>query len=131
MQPRVEGPILYLITILVHFFRFKGISFTSEECALVYLVDGAGTRTTTDQFTDMCKDFSLSVFYSTSKHGSEYVDEAIQHFESATYWIDDGTEHWIINGVRITQAADGLLRIAKSSNKYLVSKNIFLGQTEQ
>lgn len=32
---------------------YKGVSFTSEQCALVYLVDAAGTRTTTDSFSDM------------------------------------------------------------------------------
>lgn len=32
---------------------YKGVSFTSEQCALVYLVDTAGTRTTTDSFSDM------------------------------------------------------------------------------
>lgn len=41
---------------------YKGISFTSENCALIYLVDSAGTRTTTDAFSDMTKDYTLSVF---------------------------------------------------------------------
>lgn len=42
---------------------YKGVSFTAEQCALVYLVDAAGTRTTTDTFLDMSQDFSLNVFY--------------------------------------------------------------------
>lgn len=42
---------------------YKGVSFTSDQCALVYLVDSAGTRTTTDTFSDLSGDFSLSVFY--------------------------------------------------------------------
>lgn len=41
----------------------KGVSFTSESCALVYLVDTAGTRTTTDTFTDLSRDCTISVFY--------------------------------------------------------------------
>ena len=53
---------------------YKGVSFTSEQCALVYLVDTAGTRTTTDTFTDMTQDFSLSVFYAESRYGSQYID---------------------------------------------------------
>ena len=31
----------------------KGISFTANNCALVYLVDEAGARSTTDQFHDL------------------------------------------------------------------------------
>lgn len=42
---------------------YKGVSFTSDQCALVYLVDSAGTRTTTDSFSDLSGDFSLGVFY--------------------------------------------------------------------
>lgn len=42
---------------------YKGVSFTSESCALIYLVDTAGTRTTTDTFTDLTKDYTLAVFY--------------------------------------------------------------------
>lgn len=42
---------------------YKGVSFTSETCALIYLVDTAGTRTTTDTFTDLTKDYTLTVFY--------------------------------------------------------------------
>ena len=32
---------------------YKGVSFTSEQCTLVYLVDAAGTRSTTDTFSDL------------------------------------------------------------------------------
>lgn len=42
---------------------YKGVSFTSDQCALVYLVDAVGTRTVTDSFSDMSQDFSLGVFY--------------------------------------------------------------------
>lgn len=42
---------------------YKGISFTSDNMALTYLVDSAGTRTTTDSFTDLSSDFSSGVFY--------------------------------------------------------------------
>lgn len=100
---------------------YKGVSFTSEQCALVYLVDTAGTRTTTDTFTDMTQDFSLSVFYSDSRYGSQYIEEAINILESAQYWVtDEGVENWIINNLRISQAQDGLLRIARNSNKYQI-----------
>nr|KAF7407098.1 hypothetical protein H0235_014754 [Vespula pensylvanica] len=98
---------------------YKGVSFTCEQCALVYLVDAAGTRTTTDSFSDMSQDFSLSVFYSGSRHGSSCLQEAATALGAAQYWMtDEGVENWIINNVRISQTPDGLVRIARNSNKY-------------
>lgn len=96
---------------------YKGVSFTSDHCALVYLVDSAGTRTTTDCFTDLSVDFSLTVFYNdyhftevTSRSSSPIAD-AIAHIQSANYWMtEEGTENWTINGVRISQTSDGLVR---------------------
>ncbi|XP_012273853.1 uncharacterized protein LOC105696186, partial [Orussus abietinus] len=98
---------------------YKGVSFTSEQCALVYLVDAAGTRTTTDSFSDMSQDFSLSVFYSESRHGAACLQEAAAALGAAQYWVtDEGVENWIINNVRVSQTPDGLVRIARNSNKY-------------
>ncbi|XP_068084820.1 uncharacterized protein fest [Anabrus simplex] len=98
---------------------YKGVSFTSEHCALVYLVDAAGTRTTTDNFSDMSSDFSLPVFYNDSRHGAAFVQDAISLLQSAQYWVnDEGIENWIINNVRVSQTQDGLVRVARNSNKY-------------
>uniref|UniRef100_A0A1B6MG25 Uncharacterized protein n=1 Tax=Graphocephala atropunctata TaxID=36148 RepID=A0A1B6MG25_9HEMI len=98
---------------------YKGVSFTSEKCALVYLVDSAGTRTTTDSFSDMSQDFSLSVFYNESRHGVGFQQEAMHLLQNAQYFMDEKkVQNWIINNVRISQTPDGLLRIARNSNKY-------------
>uniref|UniRef100_A0A0A9XDU4 Sphingosine-1-phosphate lyase 1 n=1 Tax=Lygus hesperus TaxID=30085 RepID=A0A0A9XDU4_LYGHE len=98
---------------------YKGVSFTSENCALVYLVDSAGTRTTTDNFSDLSQDFSLQVYYSESRHGMAFIADAITAIQAAQYWVtDEGVENWIINNVRISQAPDGLVRVARNSNKY-------------
>jgi len=98
---------------------YKGVSFTSEQCALVYLVDAAGTRTTTDNFSDMSQDISLAVFYRESKHGPSCFTEAINLIESGQHWVtDEGIENWLINGVRVSQTPDGLVRVARNSNKY-------------
>ncbi|CAH0577990.1 unnamed protein product [Chrysodeixis includens] len=98
---------------------YKGVSFTAEQCALVYLVDAAGTRTTTDTFLDMSQDFTLNVFYNESRHGPSYVNEALSLLQTAQYWLtDDGIDNWIINNVRVSQTADGLVRIHRCSHKY-------------
>lgn len=90
---------------------YKGVSFTSENCALVYLVDSAGTRTTTDTFSDLVQDFSLGVFYSESRHGHTFGIDAVNIIHGAQYWTtEEGVENWLINNVRISQAPDGLVR---------------------
>lgn len=95
---------------------YKGVSFTAEQCALVYLVDAAGTRTTTDTFLDMSQDFTLNVFYNESRHGPSFVNEALSLLQAAQYWLtDDGIDNWIINNVRVSQTADGLVRYVNSS----------------
>ncbi|XP_026467641.1 uncharacterized protein LOC113371217 [Ctenocephalides felis] len=100
---------------------YKGVSFTSDQCALVYLVDAAGTRTTTDSFTDMSQDFSLSVFYNESRHGPQHFQEALGLLQASQYWYtDDGIDNYVINNVRISQTPDGLVRIARNSNKCMI-----------
>lgn len=44
-------------------------------------------------------------------HGSHVVNEALAHLQNSTYWItEDGTDNWVINSVRVSQTADGLVR---------------------
>lgn len=43
--------------------------------------------------------------------GPQLVNEAFNHIQSATYWVnEDGTDNWIINNVRVSQTIDGLVR---------------------
>ncbi|CAG9770169.1 unnamed protein product [Ceutorhynchus assimilis] len=107
---------------------YKGVSFSSMQCALVYLVDSAGTRTTTDTFNDLSQhDFTLNVLYenasyleqTTSPTTGSLVNEAVSQLANTNYWYtEDGTENWIINNVRISQTADGLVRVGRQSNKF-------------
>ncbi|XP_070134024.1 uncharacterized protein fest isoform X2 [Drosophila bipectinata] len=100
---------------------YKGVSFTSESCALIYLVDTAGTRTTTDTFTDLTKDYTLAVFYDDSRHGPSFLQDAHDVVSNSTYnCAEDGTEVYDINGFRITQAADGLVKVTRQHNKCLI-----------
>ncbi|XP_057664781.1 uncharacterized protein LOC130899065 isoform X1 [Diorhabda carinulata] len=108
---------------------YKGVSFTSVQCALVYLVDSAGTRTTTDTFNDLTHDFTLNIFYEGSPytyldnpsttHTTHLVNEAMSVLQGTNCWMtEDGTTNWIINNVRISQTADGLVRVGRNSNKF-------------
>lgn len=100
---------------------YKGVSFTSIQCALVYLVDSAGTRTTTDTFNDLTHDFTMNIFYEDSPysyldnpsttHTTHLVNEAMGILQATNCWMtEDGTTNWIINNVRISQTSDGLVR---------------------
>ncbi|XP_033255275.1 uncharacterized protein LOC117194919 [Drosophila miranda] len=94
-----------------------GVSFTSEACALIYLVDGS----TTDTFTDLTKDYTLPVFYDDSRHGPSYMAEAHDVIANSAYTCtEDCTEIYDINGFRITQAADGLVKVTRVDNKCLI-----------
>ncbi|XP_037875160.1 uncharacterized protein LOC101736715 isoform X2 [Bombyx mori] len=54
-----------------------------------------------------------------SRHGPSYVNEALSLLQAAQYWLtDDGIDNWIINNVRVSQTADGLVRIHRCSHKY-------------
>ncbi|XP_038216517.1 uncharacterized protein LOC119835639 isoform X2 [Zerene cesonia] len=56
---------------------------------------------------------------SESRHGPSYVNEALSLLQAAQYWLtDDGIDNWIINNVRVSQTADGLVRIHRCSHKY-------------
>lgn len=47
----------------------------------------------------------------TTTHGPHVVNEALAHLQASTYWItEDATDNWIINSVRVSQTADGLVR---------------------
>ncbi|XP_055537812.1 uncharacterized protein LOC129725721 isoform X1 [Wyeomyia smithii] len=97
----------------------KGISLTSEGCALIYLVDAAGTRTTSDMINiDLNADYINPVFYNGTRFGAQYYQEANQIAQSANFWLnDDGTEIFHVNGFRIQQTVDGLVKVARMNNR--------------
>lgn len=97
---------------------YKGVSFGRDYSALVYLVDAAGTRSTTDSFRDLTPDFSLPVFYEESRHGPLFVQEAVATLQKATYWITEtGVENWRIKDIFITQSGD-VINVYRKDNKY-------------
>lgn len=49
--------------------------------------------------------------HSNSRHGASYVQAANEIIQNSTYaCTEEGTEIYDINGFRITQAADGLVK---------------------
>lgn len=90
----------------------KGVSLTSEGCALIYLVDSAGTRTTSDVVQkDIQIDYCTQVFTDDVRIGSDLFIAATQVVGASSFWLqDDGTENFDINGFRISQTRDGMVK---------------------
>lgn len=88
----------------------KGVSFTANNCALVYLLDQAGTRTTSEMFHDLQEDNVATVlFQQTCDNSHRAIAENIARLESAAYWkSESNVDSWIINGVSVQQTRDGL-----------------------
>lgn len=90
----------------------KGISLTADGCALIYLVDSAGTRTTSDAVNkDILNDYSLQVFGSNCRLGAHYFNEADAAAKNYHFFTqDDGTQVFDILGFRVAQTQDGMVR---------------------
>lgn len=58
---------------------------------------------------------------SDSRHGPSFVPDAQEVIAKSSYsCADDGTEMYDINGFRIIQAADGLVKVTRQHNKGLI-----------
>ncbi|ETN66275.1 hypothetical protein AND_001935 [Anopheles darlingi] len=97
----------------------KGISLTSEGCALIYLVDSAGTRTTSDMLNmDLNADYVQQVFYNGIVCGTQQLAALSQVVQSSSFQLgDDSSIQYHVNGFRISQSGDGLVKIYRSNNR--------------
>lgn len=101
----------------------RGISFTASNCAIVYLVDQAGTRSTSDQFHDLySEDSSESIFSMSCTMYDSWSDAPISAHERSTeilnnvsYWHTEKAHFWQINegGIIIQQAFDGFVSVER------------------
>uniref|UniRef100_A0A182WIW3 Uncharacterized protein n=1 Tax=Anopheles minimus TaxID=112268 RepID=A0A182WIW3_9DIPT len=97
----------------------KGISLTSARYALIYLVDSAGTRTTSDMISmDMEADYVNQVFFNgVVPAAHNYVDQW-QIIQNSSYKLEqDGSLQFQVNDFRIIQAGDGLVKIYRFNNR--------------
>ena len=96
----------------------KGISFTANNCALVYLVDEAGARSTTDQFHDLFAGDIVDKLFEESckKVGFASHNLNLDHMDSSQYWrSEEGLNCWLINGILIKQTKDGFVIIERQN----------------
>ncbi|XP_052892592.1 uncharacterized protein LOC128300536 [Anopheles moucheti] len=97
----------------------KGISLTSARYALIYLVDSAGTRTTSDMISmDMEADYVNQVFFNGVIPAAHNYADQWQIIQNSSYQLgQEGSLQFQVNGFRITQSGDGLVKIYRSNNR--------------
>ena len=90
----------------------KGVSLTFDGCALIYLVDSAGTRTTSDAVnTNRRIDYCWQVFTVNAQLGVQYyVGAQIASNNCDIFTQVDGTQVFDILGYRVAQTTDGMVR---------------------
>lgn len=109
--------VIYYLSVLITFNyrRYAKIwkdcvSLTSRDCALIYLVDTAGTRTTSDQVNrDWSRDYCKEVYL----EGMTFRNQIETHFAADHYRYkveEDGSDVFIICNIRVSQARDGMVR---------------------
>lgn len=93
----------------------KGVSLTSDGCALTYLVDNAGSRTTSDAVNkDYMTDYALKVFTDCSVWGAHLQHDAEKACSSYKFsTLKDGVHMFEILGYRIQQTTDGMVQWVK------------------
>lgn len=88
----------------------KGVSLAADGLALIYLVDNAGTRTTSDPVNRDVRS-CIEVFFQSSRSGPEYYEYASSIVGDYKYLKEnDNTEVFEILGCHISQTRDGLVR---------------------
>ena len=112
-----------------------GVSFTANNCALVYMLDEAGIRTTSDSFHDLIATEIVEDLFvqSCAEAGPGGVGACIDQLEYARYWRDErsSTDNWSVAGLRLRQTTDGFvtvhIRMGRQIIKYWYWHAIIIG----
>jgi len=97
----------------------RGISFTANNMALVYLLDEAGARSTSDMFHDLfATQIADTLFMESCQREREGVTTSIRQLDKAKYWrTADNIDCWVIGPVFIQQTEDGLVIVEKETQQ--------------
>ena len=80
----------------------KGISFTANNMALVYLLDDAGARSTSDMFHDLHASHVVDTLFSEVARLRNWEGGAmlgVEMLETAQYWRDNRScDRWRVRG---------------------------------
>jgi len=106
----------------------RGLSFTANNMALVYLLDEAGARSTSDTFHDLhATDIADTLFKDSMGRQVDGVTTSIRQLDMARYWrTRENVDCWIIGKIFIQQMEDGLVVIEKNveeGNKIIIKSS--------
>ncbi|XP_077301615.1 uncharacterized protein LOC143922267 [Arctopsyche grandis] len=102
----------------------KGVSFTTDDRAVTFLLDAGGPKTTVDWFLLMEDDLNSKAFYFNSQYGRGSVSDAVSLMHGSQYWFNDfDQENWKVGNVRISQSSNGSIRIYHDAHTYKICLN--------
>ena len=95
----------------------KGVSFTANNMALVYLLDEAGARSTSDMFHDLHASHIVNTLFSEVAKIRNWEGGAVlgvEMLEKAQYWRDvRNCDRWRFGEVEVAQTRDGLVTVQR------------------
>jgi hypothetical protein len=110
--PRIEVQVEDAISVKNAKVYPRGTSFTANNFALVYMLDEGGPRTTSDMFHDLHAGPLVDVLFEECVSGA--VPACLALLEALAYWQEDRWLHcWAASGIRVLQAADGLVQVER------------------
>jgi len=97
----------------------RGISFTANNMALVYLLDEAGARSTSDMFHDLhATEIAETLFTESLGKQVDGVTASIRMLDMARYWrTRENVDCWILGQIFIQQTDDGLVIVEREDQQ--------------
>ena len=94
----------------------RGISFTANNMALVYLLDEAGARSTSDMFHDLyATNIVDTLFKEACAMDKVDIQQSIDQLQAAQYWRNEAqVDCWIFGSIFIQQTLDGLVIVERT-----------------
>jgi len=118
-QPRAEIQVEDRLSVKNAKFYPKGISFTANNLALVYLLDEAGARTTSDTFHDLHGTNIVETLFRercASQHNS--VRSSCEQLDRIRYWRNqkNGVNFWVVDDLSVRQTTDGFVMVERRNS---------------
>ena len=92
----------------------RGISFTANNMALVYLLDEAGARSTSDMFHDLYATNITDTLFEESLTKDNDIRKSVDQLDRAQYWrTETNVDCWIFDDILVKQTSDGLVIVER------------------
>lgn len=101
----------------------RGVTFTSLNRSLIYLVDNSGCKTTTERFRKLNYDFTSDIFHLDALSGEYARQRAFADVLRSSYEVSQqGRDQlWQLAGIRIRYKPWGEVLVSKSFGKIMIN----------